>query len=295
MQTNIRLTLAIQKKGRLNNDSLDLLKRCGLTLRSSKSSLFYSADNFPIDILLVRDDDIPVLLRDGACDLGIAGKNIILEQENTVENSGYETIMPLGFGRCRLSIAMPKEFVFNNVNQLQNKRIATSYPNILQRYMRTNGISMSIVPISGSVEIAPKLGIADAICDLVSTGKTLEENGLQESVVVLESQAVLVKAAKTFIKDKQALLNILLRRIEGVLQAQESKYIMFHAPKNSLVNIVSLLPGNEMPTIMALASNEDKVAVHVVSRENLFWGTLEKLRDAGASAILVLPVEKMMF
>lgn len=294
MQINTRLTLAIQKKGRLNNDSLDLLKRCGLTLRSSKSSLFYSADNFPIDILLVRDDDIPILLRDGACDLGIAGENIILEQEKTAANSRYETIKPLGFGRCRLSIALPKEITFNHIKQLQNKRIATSYPNILQSYMTDNNISMSIVPISGSVEIAPKLGIADAICDLVSTGKTLEENGLQESMVVLESQAVLVKAAAALTPDKQALLNILLRRIEGVLQAQESKYILFHAPKKSLANIVSLLPGNEMPTIMTLAGNEEKVAVHVVSRENLFWGTLEKLRDAGATAILVLPVEKML-
>lgn len=294
MQTNTRLTLAIQKKGRLNNDSLDLLKRCGLTLRASKSSLFYSADNFPIDILLVRDDDIPILLRDGACDLGIAGENIILEQEKTTENVRYKIIKSLSFGRCRLSIATPKEVAFNNMQQLQGKRIATSYPNILQAYMIEKKIDVNIVPISGSVEIAPKLGIADAICDLVSTGKTLEENGLQERAVVLESQAVLVKAAPTLSNDKQALLTILLRRIEGVLQAQESKYILFHAPKKALDSIISLLPGNEMPTIMTLAGNEEKVAVHVVSRENIFWGTIEKLREAGATAILVLPVEKMM-
>lgn len=295
MQPNARLTLAIQKKGRLNNDSLDLLKQCGLKLLSSKSSLFYSAENFPIDILLVRDDDIPILIRDGACDLGIVGENVILEQEKAPDSIYYETIKSLGFGRCRLSIALPKEVNFTDITQLQNNRIATGYPNLLKHYLATKNIEVSIVSISGSVEIAPKLGIADSICDLVSTGKTLEENNLKEVAVILESQAILVKSSDALPIYKQNIVDILLRRIDGVLQAQESKYILFHAPKSAMREIKKLLPGSETPTIMPLDGSEEKVAVHVVSRETVFWGTLEKLRDAGATAILVLPVEKMMF
>jgi ATP phosphoribosyltransferase len=295
MNSNTRLVLAIQKKGRLNSDSLELLKRCGLKLISSKSSLFYSAENFPLDVLLVRDDDIPLLIQDGACDLGIAGKNIILEQEKATGNIAYEIIKSLGFGRCRLSIALPQEVSFTQIGQLNNSRIATSYPNLLKYFLANKNIEATVVPISGSVEISPKLGMADSICDLVSTGKTLEENNLKEVAVVLESQAILVKANKVLNSDKQAILDILIRRIEGVLQAQESKYILFHAPKSALSAIKKLLPGSEAPTIMPLAETEDKIAVHVVSREGVFWDTLEKLRDAGASAILVLPVEKMMF
>ncbi|MCS5710404.1 ATP phosphoribosyltransferase [Candidatus Berkiella aquae] len=293
MQSNVRLTLAIQKKGRLNNDSLELLKKCGLKLLSSKSSLFYSAENFPIDILLVRDDDIPTLIRDGVCDLGIVGENVI--QEQVSDENEYESLKLLGFGRCRLSIALPKDTSFNDINQLQNARIATSYPNLLQRFLSLNNIKASLVSISGSVEISPKLGIADAICDLVSTGKTLEENNLQEVAVILQSQAALIKAKAALSTEKQAILEIFLRRITGVMQAQESKYILFHAPKNAIARIEQLLPGNETPTIMPLAGNDEKVAIHVVSREAVFWGTLEKLREAGATAILVLPVEKMMY
>lgn len=292
MQTNARLTIAIQKKGRLSEDSIALLQRCGLKLLSSKSSLFYSAENLPIDLLLVRDDDIPTLIRDKVCDLGIIGENVLQEQENAEKGEIFERIKPLGFGRCRLSIACPKE---NTIESLQGKRIATSYPNLLNKYLTENNINATVINISGSVEIAPRLQMSEAICDLVSTGRTLEENNLKEVTVILQSQAVLVKASMPISAEKKEVFDLLLRRIDGVLQAQESKYILFHAPKKSINDIKKLLPGSEAPTIVPLAECEERVAVHVVSREGVFWGTLEKLRAAGASAILVLPVEKMMF
>lgn len=294
MLTNTRLTLAIQKKGRLSDDSLDLLERCGLKLLSSKSSLFYSVTNFPVDLLMVRDDDIPTLIQSGVCDLGIVGDNVLQERE-CAQGSSLEKIKALSFACCRLSIAVPKEMPFTGIRQLHNKRIATSYPYLLRNYLKNKNLQAEIVEISGSVEIAPRLGMSDAICDLVSTGKTLEENNLSEVAVVFESQAVLVKDQKPLDPNKQMIVDRLLKRIEGVFQAQESKYILFHAPKNAISLIEKLLPCSEKPTIMSLAGCEDKVAVHVVSREAVFWGTLEKLRDAGASSILVLPVEKMLF
>ncbi|MBN9288824.1 MAG: ATP phosphoribosyltransferase [Gammaproteobacteria bacterium 39-13] len=292
MQANARLTIAIQKKGRLSEDSIALLQRCGLKLLSSKSSLFYSAENLPIDLLLVRDDDIPTLIRDKVCDLGIIGENVLQEQENAENGEVFDRVKLLGFGRCRLSIACPKE---STVSSLQGKRIATSYPNLLNKYLNENNIDAKVINISGSVEIAPRLKMSEAICDLVSTGRTLEENNLKEVMVILQSQAVLVKASEAISPEKMEVYDLLLRRIDGVLQAQESKYILFHAPKNAINDIKKLLPGSEAPTIVPLAECNERVAVHVVSREGVFWSTLEKLRAAGASAILVLPVEKMMF
>lgn len=219
MQFDARLTLAIQKRGRLYDDSLDLLKRCGLKLSSSKSSLFYSVENFPIDILFVRDDDIPILIRDGACDLGIVGENVILEQEKAPNGIAYEALKLLGFARCRLSIAIPKDIPFTCITQLQSNRIATSYPNSLQKFLASQNIDASIVPISGSVEIAPKLGMADSICDLVSTGKTLAENCLKEVAVIFESQAILVKASEALPGYKQDILEVLLKRMDGECQS----------------------------------------------------------------------------
>lgn len=289
-----RLVIALQKKGRLSDDSISLLQRCGLKLLSSKSSLFYSAENLPVDLLLVRDDDIPTLIRDKVCDLGIIGENVLHEQENPNEEFVFEKIKKLGFGKCRLSIAVPKEVNFTDVTTLIDKKIATSYPNILQKFLKENKIEARVVTISGSVEIAPRLKMSDAICDLVSTGRTLEENNLKEVQIVLESQAVMIKSKADLSFEKNKTLEILLRRMEGVMQAQESKYILFHAPKSAIPEIRKLLPGSESPTIISLAECDDKVAVHVVSREAVFWDTLEKLREAGASAILVLPVEKMM-
>ncbi|MBS0290522.1 MAG: ATP phosphoribosyltransferase [Proteobacteria bacterium] len=292
MQANERLTIAIQKKGRLGDGSLTLLQQCGLKLYPAKSSLFYSAENLPIDILLVRDDDIPTLLADKICDLGIVGENVLQEQASQYPLQ-FESIIKLGFGKCRLAIAGPNKFDYINLDSLNGKSIASSYPNLLKKFLSQNNIDASIVNISGSVEIAPQLKMADLICDLVSTGRTLSENNLKELFVLLQSQAVLVKTECALSTGKSETLAVLLRRIEGVLQAQESKYILFHAPKEALANIQRLLPGTEAPTIVPLSCN-DKVAVHVVSREGVFWGTLENLRNAGASSILVLPIEKMM-
>ncbi len=294
--SNLRLKIALQKKGRLSDDSIELLRRCGLKLLSSKSSLFYSAENYPIDLLLVRDDDIPTLIQDGICDLGIVGDNVLKEQtRSNLETSSYfQTIMPLNFGRCRLSIAVPKDTECQSIDFLQNKRIATSYPILLQQFLKQENITAQIVSISGSVEIAPNLNMADAIFDLVSTGRTLAENNLKEFYVVLESQAVLFKSMNEFNLEKKKIYDVLLKRIQSVIKAQESKYILFHAPRDAISRIKEILPGCESPTILPLEGSEDKVAVHVVSRENVFWGTLEKLQAVGASAILVLPVEKMM-
>ncbi len=294
MQANERLSIAIQKKGRLSEESLNLLQRCGLKLLPSKSSLYYSAQNLPLDILLVRDDDIPNLLARGVCDVGILGENCLQESETQANTTPFRRIYNLGFAKCRLSIAIPKDETFNDITWLQNKTIATSYPALLKNFLNLHKLNANIVSISGSVEIAPQLKMADAICDLVSTGRTLEENNLKEEIIVLESEAVLIQQDKDLSEVKGETLSVLLRRMEGVQQAQESKYILFHAPKNALEEIRKLLPGKEMPTIMQLDDDSHKVAVHVVSREGVFWNTLENLRQAGASSILVMNIEKMM-
>lgn len=291
MMNNQRLKIAIQKKGRLNEESLDIFRRSGLKLLPSKSTLFYSSENLPIDILLVRDDDIPTLVQDNICDLGIVGENLLQEQKNKQK---LVCELKLPFGRCRLSIASPKDKLIENIRELENKRIATSYPNLLTDFLKKNEINAQVVEFSGSVEIAPSIGVAELICDLVSTGKTLEENNLVETLIVLESQAVLVKSQFGFSSQKQKILEILLSRIKGVLKAQESKYILFHAPKSSLNDIKAVLPGCEFPTVVPLYGNPEMVAVHVVAQESVFWSTLEALKMAGSSAILVLPIEKMM-
>lgn len=313
----IRLKIAIQKKGRLNSDSIQLLERCGVQFRLSGDALITRAKNLPIDILLVRDDDIPTLVMSGVCDCGIVGENVLFEKQlhekNTTRayaisaledddetaitnpvNTTYQLITKLGFGRCRLSIAAPNEKVITSPKDLANLRIATSYPYLLEQYLQTNNIPAKILTISGSVEIAPRLGMSDVICDLVSTGRTLEEHQLKEVAVVVNSQAVLIQSPNALHSEKQAVLSLLVQRIKGVLKAQESKYIMFHAPKSALERIKTILPGFETPTIMPLTGVEDKVAVHVVSKEAVFWDTLEKLKQNGASSILVLPIEKML-
>lgn len=293
-----RLRIAIQKSGRLNNDSVDLLLKCGLKIRILPNALFYHVENFPVDILFVRDDDIPSLVMDGMCDAGIVGENVLLEQALGYKRNGrektFDIITKLGFSRCRLSIAFPKDKLFENVRSLQNIRIATSYPNLLQDYLVRNNVEAEIMAISGSVEIAPRLGMADAICDLVATGRTLEENNLTEVDQVIESQAVLIKTGGEATPEKKSIFELLLNRIESVLIAQESKYIMLHAPKSSLPLIEKILPGRERPTIVPLAGKDDQVAVHVVSSENIFWTTLEELKQVGASSILVLPIEKIL-
>lgn len=298
MKTNNRLKIAIQKKGRLFNESTQLLQQCGLRFSLTKPGLLTRAENLPIDLLLVRDDDIPNLIMDGVCDLGIVGENVLYEcalrrkcQDDFYE---YKILESLGFGTCRLSIAIPKAQTFDETQGFDGKSIATTYPHLLKQYLEKSKQATKILTISGSVEIAPRLGMADMICDLVSTGKTLEENNLQEALVIMKSQAVLIQSASDLDDNKSELIALLLRRIRGVIAASESKYIMFHAPKDSLDTIKGILPGFEAPTIMPIAGLEDKVAIHVVSQEAVFWETLEKLKQIGASSILVLPVEKML-
>ena len=252
----------------------------------------------PIDLLLVRDDDIPGLVSEDVCDLGIVGLNVVEEKRLALENGGrkalFDTIYELDFGHCRLSIAAPEDSDYSGPESLVNRRIATSYEQILRRFLDDKGIEAETVYFSGAVEIAPKLGRADFICDLVSTGGTLAANGLEEVDTVMESEAVVIQTRAPLGDAKQALVDKILQRLDGVLQVRESKYIMLHAPRVALAEIRDLLPGSEAPTVMPLEGNDDKVAIHAVCRENVFWETLENLKAAGASSLLVLPVEKML-
>jgi ATP phosphoribosyltransferase (homohexameric) (EC 2.4.2.17) len=297
MQTQ-RLRIAIQKKGRLAKECQELLKRCGVKINYTGERLVVHAENMPIDLLLVRDDDIPGLIMDGVVDLGVIGENeleeVRLERIKLGEPSQYQLLRRLDFGGCRLSIALDKDQNYNGPQDLAEQRIATTYPNILKAYMDKQGVNFSTCMLNGSVEVAPRAGLADAICDLVSTGATLEANGLKEAEVIFRSKAVLIQREGSFSEEKTALIERLLTRMQGVIQAKESKYIMLHAPSDALEKIVELLPGAEDPTILPLAHEKSRVAVHLVSTENLFWETMEKLKQLGASSILVLPIEKMM-
>jgi len=290
-----RLRIAIQKSGRLSDKSLDLLKRSGLEFSRSKDKLFWYGRDFPVDLLLVRNDDIPRMLLDGVCDLGIVGENIayevMLERQSTNE---LECVKLLGFGQCHLSIAVPESLSIKDSSELQGKRIATSYPALTRYLLAEKDITMQISELSGSVEIAPSLGTADAIADLVSTGTTLRANHLVELEVLYQSQAALYRRCIELSPEKQALMDQLLARIDGVLQAMKSKYVMLHAPRAAVAEIAALLPGVENPSIMPLEGTPDRVAVHAVCSEGVFWEHLEALKAAGASAILVLPVEKML-
>lgn len=298
MDKSTRLKIALQKSGRLTENSLDLLVRCGLKYSRGKDQLMCYGENMPLDVLLVRDDDIPDLVQQDVCDLGIVGLNVIEEKRLAFAARGsapaFEQLTTLDYGKCRLSIAVPDGTEYRGVASLRGKRIATTYPNILARYLRDNDVTADVVTMSGAVEIAPRLGRADFICDLVSTGSTLLANHLTEADVVLESQAAIIRTPVPVSAEKQEWIQRLTVRIDGVQQVKESKYIMLHAPRDKLSDIRKLLPGSEFPTIMPLDGADDKVAVHAVCRENVFWETLEGLKKAGASAILVLPVEKML-
>ena len=293
-----RIKIAVQKKGRLTDHSLDLLERCGLKFTQSKDQLFCYGENMPIDLLLVRDDDIPGLVSDDICDLGIVGLNVVEEKRLRLVEEGrdalFDRVFDLEFGHCRLALAAPKETAYDGLESLRNRAIATSYTGLLRNFLNQNGIDASIEYFSGAVEIAPKLGKADFICDLVSTGGTLEANGLREVEVLFESEAVIIQTRAPLPEAKQDLVNRILQRLDGVLRVHESKYIMLHAPRSALQQIRKLLPGSEAPTVMPLDGADDKVAVHAVCRENVFWETLENLKAAGASSLLVLPVEKML-
>ena len=293
-----RIKIAVQKSGRLTEHSLDLLERCGLKFTQSKDQLFCYGENMAIDLLLVRDDDIPGLVSDDVCDLGIAGLNVVNEKRLALERAGrpalFDRVFELDYGHCRLAIAAPETTDYKSLADLDGSRIATSYVETLSDFLEQNNINAEIEYFSGAVEIAPKLGKADFICDLVSTGSTLKANQLQEVESVLESEAVVIQTRAPLSDEKQALVDKILQRLDGVLQVRESKYIMLHAPRNALDKIADLLPGSEYPTVIPLDGADDKVAVHAVCRENVFWETLENLKKAGASSLLVLPVEKML-
>ncbi len=290
-----RIRVAIQKSGRLSEKSLDLLQSCGLRFARSKDKLYWYGKDFPVDLLLVRDDDIPRMLLDGVCELGIVGENIA--EEEMLEREGGEDltqVRKLSFGGCRLSLAVPEDSQLKSAADLDGCRIATSYPALTKELLGKRGINAETVKFSGSVEIAPGLGIADAISDLVSTGTTLRANHLVELEVLFESTAALYGRLDNLTTEKQSMLDRLLARLDGVLLAAESKYVMLNAPRDAIEEITRLLPGAENPSLMNLEGAPDRVALHAVCREAVFWEHLEALRGAGASAILVLPVEKML-
>lgn len=293
-----RLRIAVQKKGRLSQDSIELLKKCGVKFNIMGERLVVHSLNMPIDLLLVRDDDIPGLIMDGVVDLGFIGENeleeVRLERCAMSEPNEFVTLRRMDYGTCRLSLAVNKDEQYRGPDDLAGKRIATTYPRLVKSYMDKRGIEYSTCMLTGSVEVAPRSGLSDAIADLVSTGATLEANGLKEAEVIFESKATLIQRVGEFEPEKSALIDKLLTRMQGVQQAKESKYIMLHAPADVLDQVTALLPGAEDPTVLPLASDQGKVAVHLVSTENLFWETMEQLKALGASSILVLPIEKMM-
>ncbi len=286
---NGNLKLAIQKKGRLSEKSLDLLKLCGLDIETYSERLLVSAKNFKADILFLRDDDIPEYVQDGVADLGIVGENVVYEK-----NTQVNIIQKLGFGGCKLMIAAPDENFPENIEDLNGKRIATSYPRILQKFLNENNINAKIIEISGSVEIAPSLGVADFICDIVSTGTTLMMNKLKKSFKVFESEAVLISSSKNGLsEEKKQTLNELFTRINSVLTAKNSKYLMMNIPKNSLEKITKIIPSLKSPTVLNLA-DEKSLAIHAVIPAEKFWSVVSELKSEGASGILLLPIENMI-
>jgi ATP phosphoribosyltransferase len=289
MSNNGNLKLAIQKSGRLSESSLQLLRNCNLEIEKFNDRLVVSIRNFKLDLLFLRDDDIPEYVQDGVAELGIVGEDILNETSADVK-----VIKKLGFGRCNLRIAIPENDRLKDLNDLNNKRIATSYPKILKEFLERNNINAKIVNISGSVEAAPSLGISDYICDLVSTGNTLKLNKLKASISVLESEAVLIKNKNLSLQsDKYNIFLKLLSRIESVLNAKNSKYIMMNVPKDSLEKITNLIPSLKSPTILPLSDTES-LAVHAVIPSEKFWEIVDDLKNAGASGILLLPIENIV-
>lgn len=283
----VKLRLAIQKSGRLHDDSMRLLKECGIDISNGVNKLKAEASNFPIEVYFLRDDDIPQYVEDAVADIGFVGENVVYEK-----NKNVKVGEKLGFGKCRLCIAIRKDEEYTGATFLANKRIATSYPVLVEQFLQKNLISAEIHEISGSVEIAPGIGLADSICDLVSSGSTLFMNGLKEVETILESQAVLIQN-ENLGEDKTQLLNRLLFRIQSVKKAKNNKYILLNAPNENLERIIGLLPGMKSPTVLPLAE-AGWSSVHSVLKENEFWDIIEQLKDAGAQGILVVPIEKMI-
>jgi ATP phosphoribosyltransferase len=284
---NKKLKIAVQKSGRLSEDSINLLKKCGINFGNGLGKLRSTANNFPIEIFFLRDDDIPNYVEDAVADVGIVGENVLAEKDCRVEK-----IENLGFGKCRLSLATPKTLSYNNLQDLNNKRIATSYPNILGEFLEKNNITAELHTISGSVEIAPSIGLADAVCDIVSSGSTLFTNGLREVETVMRSEAVLFKR-QDLEEDLQKILNKILFRIKAGKSAQENKYILLNAPNKNLKKIIELLPGMRSPSVLPLAEG-DWSSVHSVVNENDFWEVVENLKAEGAEGILVLSIDQMI-
>jgi ATP phosphoribosyltransferase len=289
-----RLHIAIQKSGRLSDSSLGLLRDSGLRIQNGRNALTARVENFPADLMLVRDDDIPTFVSDGVCEFGIVGENVLREFTLGEEEPRVDRVAPLGFGRCTLKLAAPESVSYDGPRSLQGARIATSYPRIVQCFLDRNQVAATVVKMNGAVELAPRLRIAPFICDLVSTGATLESNGLRAVETVFDSEAVLIRTKKPVSNAKVEQGARLLSRIEGVLATKESKYIMLNAPGEALKQIAAILPGAEAPTVLPLHGRAGHFAVHAVCQESVFWETLQKLKAAGASAILVLPIEKMM-
>ena len=284
---NNKLRIAIQKSGRLYEDSVQLLKECGIELRNVKDRLKTEADNFPLEVFFLRDDDIPQYVEDGVADIGIVGENVLFEK-----NKQVQIIEKLGFGKCRLSIAIPRSDNYDSPASLQNKRIATSYPFLVNKFLIDNSIQAEIHEISGSVEIAPGIGLADVVADLVSSGSTLFMNGLKEVATILKSEAVLVQNNQLTPEQIQ-LVERLLFRIRSVKKAKRTKYVLLNAPNDKLPEIIALLPGMRSPTVLPLATSGWS-SVHSVLSEDTFWDIIEQLKMAGAEGILVVPIEKMV-
>ncbi len=283
---NGNLKLAIQKKGRLTEKSLELLRHCGLEIENYSERLVVSVRNFPLDLLFLRDDDIPEYVQDGVADIGIVGENVIYEKQTNTE-----TLEKLGFGKCSLQLAYPENNELKTLSDVNGKIIATTYPRILKDFLIKNNLEAKIIELSGSVEIAPSLGIADLICDIVSTGNTLMMNKLKKSFKVFDSEAVMISSGNS--KIKSDILNDLLGRIRSVLKARSSKYLMMNIPKNSLDKITGIIPSLKSPTVLHLA-DEQLLAVHAVIPSDTFWKIVDDLKSAGASGILLLPIENMI-
>ncbi len=283
--TNIRI--AIQKSGRLNEDSLRILKDCGISIDNGKDQLKASSRNFPMEVFYLRNGDIPQYLRDGVVDIAIIGENVLIEKGEDIM-----VAEKLGFSKCKVSLAIPKAVEYNSVKDFEGKRIATSYPNTVKNYLKEKGVNADLHIISGSVEIAPNIGLADAICDIVSSGSTLFKNNLKEVEVMLKSEAVLAVSPEIS-EERKVLLQKLQFRIQSVLRARQSKYVLLNAPNDKLKDVIALLPGMRSPTVLPLAE-EGWSSVHTVINKDKFWEVIDELKQAGAEGILVCPIEKMV-
>jgi len=281
-----RLKIAIQKSGRLREESLKILKECGIYVDNGKDQLKAQARNFPLEVLYLRNSDIPQYVQDGIAHLGIIGENLLIEKQKEIKK-----VLALGFSKCRLSIAIPKNTVYSGTSFLSGKKIATSYPNSLQQFLNKNQINAEIHEISGSVEIAPNIGLADAICDLVSSGSTLFKNNLEEKEIILKSEACLVKG--NIPDSSRSLFEQLVFRLESVLNAKNNKYLLMNAPDDQIEQIIKVLPGMKSPTVMPLAE-KGWSSVHTVINEQRFWDIIDQLKSAGAQGILIIPIQKMI-